>query len=351
MIQTFKARNYGCLRDVSIPLTALHAFIGPNDTGKSTILRAIRSVAQLADGTQTLSDPLIPVRVLPRMISQERSLLLAATASRGTFTFSMREGIYYSEWSSDGRRDEGQRLPDSTYTSRGEWYDSIVEEFRGAAFVKLDADALRQPSGLVPEDKQIEFLSHRGAGLPGLYQAISSRGDDALAAILKTVKALFPTIKRIGVPAVSESLLTLEAELNDGTRVRPESMSDGLLLYLGFAALSYLRRFGVLLVDEPETGLHPARIRDVLTVLRNFVEQTQTQVILATHSPLVVNELRPEEVTVVTRHPELGTRTRLLKDTPNFERRAKAAELGELWLSYANGVDEAPLLGNDPAAA
>jgi hypothetical protein len=58
---------------------------------------------------------------------------------------------------------------------------------------------------------------------------------------------------------------------------------------------------------------------------------------------LVVNELRPEEVTVVTRD-ETGTHASLIRDTPEFEERSKVYALGELWVSYANGVDEAPLL-------
>jgi predicted ATP-dependent endonuclease of OLD family len=69
-----------------------------------------------------------------------------------------------------------------------------------------------------------------------------------------------------------------------------------------------------------------------------------TQVLIATHSPLVVNELEPDQVTIVTRDKERGTQTRLLKDTNDFESRSKVYMPGELWLSYANGVDEAGLL-------
>jgi predicted ATPase len=119
-------------------------------------------------------------------------------------------------------------------------------------------------------------------------------------------------------------------------------MSEGLLYYLAFAALPFLAPPSILLVEEPENGLHPARIRDVVGVLRE-VSKT-TQVLVATHSPLVVNELSGDEVTIVTRHGETGTKTRRLSDTPDFASRSRVYATGELWLSYANGVDEAPLL-------
>jgi ABC-type polar amino acid transport system ATPase subunit len=41
-VEKIEIRNFGCIRDVKLSLTRLHALIGPNDSGKSTILRAIR---------------------------------------------------------------------------------------------------------------------------------------------------------------------------------------------------------------------------------------------------------------------------------------------------------------------
>ena len=69
-----------------------------------------------------------------------------------------------------------------------------------------------------------------------------------------------------------------------------------------------------------------------------------TQILIATHSPLVVNEMKPEEVSVVTRSVAEGTQVTRLSETPNFADRAKVYAPGELWISYANGSDEAPLL-------
>jgi predicted ATPase len=98
----------------------------------------------------------------------------------------------------------------------------------------------------------------------------------------------------------------------------------------------------LILIDEPENGLHPARIAEVMNVLREVSKSRQ--VLLATHSPLVVNELAPDEVSIVKRTAAEGTTTTVIKDTPNFADRAKVYALGELWVSYANGTDEAPLL-------
>jgi predicted ATP-dependent endonuclease of OLD family len=80
-----------------------------------------------------------------------------------------------------------------------------------------------------------------------------------------------------------------------------------------------------------------------MAVLRAMSEGG-TQVILTTHSPLVINEMQPNEVTIVTRTPEEGTRFTPLAETPDFEERSRVYAPGELWLSYADGVLEGELV-------
>ncbi len=47
MITRFDAENYGCIRKGGLDLTPLHALIGPNDSGKSTLQRAMRALLNL----------------------------------------------------------------------------------------------------------------------------------------------------------------------------------------------------------------------------------------------------------------------------------------------------------------
>ncbi len=109
---------------------------------------------------------------------------------------------------------------------------------------------------------------------------------------------------------------------------------------------TYLGESKLFLVEEPENGLHPARIGDVMTILREISKNSQ--VIIATHSPLVVNELKGDEVSIVTRDPKTGTAAKLLKDVPGFEEASKVYQPGEFWVSYCDGRMEAPLLNGSP---
>ncbi len=211
-----------------------------------------------------------------------------------------------------------------------------------AQLLRLDPDFLRAPHALIADGTPLRFDDERGTGLPALYDALLVRDLPAYIALNEQLTKLFPSVKSIQLMNPNHGTKALGVRLTDGTVVPADQMSEGLLYYLAFAVLPHLAPTALLLVEEPENGLHPSRIAEVMRVLRAISEKTQ--VIIETHSPLVINELRPEEVTVVTRSPETGTNATPIQTTPGFEERAKVYALGELWLSYANGDDEAPLL-------
>jgi predicted ATPase len=74
----------------------------------------------------------------------------------------------------------------------------------------------------------------------------------------------------------------------------------------------------------------------------------ETQVLMATHSPLVLNELRGDEISIVTRPAGGSTRVTRLCDTPNYAERSKVYQNGELWLSYGDATEERALLHGEP---
>jgi len=108
------------------------------------------------------------------------------------------------------------------------------------------------------------------------------------------------------------------------------SLSDGTLRFMALATL-FLQpdayRPSVILVDEPELGLHPYAI----TMLASLVKQAsiKTQVILATQSPLLLDHFHPEDVLVADR-VDGGTQfTRL--ESARLATWLQDYSLGQLW--------------------
>ncbi len=302
-VKQLAIRNFGCILDVELALTRLHALIGPNDSGKSTILRAI----QQSEPERVKNGPLL--------------------------------GVVSGSWVA------------------GEWHDVDPDGVAGAAvrqtmdergdvpLLRLDPDALRKACRLMPSTREQWFINDRGEGLAGLYDALLSRDRRGFSKLENEFRALFPTVDSLRLDTLDDATKGLGVTLADETEVTAAEMSEGMLYWLAFAIVEHLSAPQVLLIEEPENGLHPSRIREVVRILRKISESTQ--VILATHSPLVINELQPEEVTIVTRTEERGTICTPMVQTKNFEERARVYALGELWLSYADGELEKELVSNE----
>jgi energy-coupling factor transporter ATP-binding protein EcfA2 len=342
MIHTLRAKNYGCLLDVTATLTPLHAFIGPNDSGKSTLLRAIRTVFHLVKGNAKDS-----VFELGLDLDSPGSLIGVTFADELSYEISVEPNRKI------------RRTPDldqsysSTLGAPTEPKSVAVlrRHLEGVRLLRLDPDALRRPSNLISSGAKVDFFDERGTGLPAVYDAIIDRDVEVFIKVLNEVRSLFGSVAKLGLTTIGSSgaiQKALQATLIDGRMINAALMSEGLLYYLAFAAVSHLDPVSAILVEEPENGLHPARIAEVVKILR-AISEAGIQVVMATHSPLVVNELSPDEVSVVTRTTEKGTQVKRIKDTPDFEARSKVYALGELWIAYANGEDEAPLLeGREP---
>jgi predicted ATPase len=88
----------------------------------------------------------------------------------------------------------------------------------------------------------------------------------------------------------------------------------------------------VVLVEEPEKGIHPKRLQDVLAILRELVsQQKQTQIILTTHSPYVVDLFEPEEVTLCQKQPDGSVAVRRLSESRAVREQLDVFTLGEIW--------------------
>jgi predicted ATPase len=335
VIERLIVKEYGPIKEASVALTPLHAFVGPNDSGKSFLLRA------LITAIEGVNTPFWPGK-------QQNALLQIELQHNSwrTAVFNDAQGPFEARQPARDRRGPSE----STSTDNGAvtvWWNLSPQNAawlneRGR-LVRLDPDQLRRSSPLVAEEHALNYIRDRGYGLPGVYDVLINRYDESFAKINEHFVRLFDTAKRFRLlTIVNENLKKLAIDLKSGQTIGAEHMSEGMLYFLALAALPYFK-VGFLAIEEPENGLHPARIAEVVGILRD-ISARGTQVVMATHSPLVLNALKPAEISIVTRSLETGTQVKRLIDTPNFELRSRTYKPGELWVSYANGVDEGPLL-------
>lgn len=108
------------------------------------------------------------------------------------------------------------------------------------------------------------------------------------------------------------------------------AMSDGTLRFIALATLLLQPvelRPSVILIDEPELGLHPYAIGLLASMIRQA--SVETQVIASTQSPILLDHFEPEDVLVADR-VKGGTTLRRLEREP-LDAWLEEYSLGQLW--------------------
>lgn len=177
------------------------------------------------------------------------------------------------------------------------------------------------------------FLRPDGANLAAFLYYLRQKDDSSYGLIQRTVRLVAPFFDSFVLEplALNEDKIRLEWRHQESdSYFNASSLSDGSLRFIALATLllqpSSLRP-SVILLDEPELGLHPFAI----AILAALVKQAsgQTQIIISTQSSLLLDHFEPEDVLVANR-VDGGTQfTRL-----NIEKLQGWLEdysLGQLW--------------------
>lgn len=158
---------------------------------------------------------------------------------------------------------------------------------------------------------------------------------DAYNEIIKTLRVAFPTFKELHFPCeVSEGKIALRWEEGFRRDFSVSALSDGVLKFLCLATLLLSPNLPPLIcIDEPEIGLHPKSVALVGELLTAAAQRTQ--LIVATHSPQVIRQLKPEDILIVEKK-DGATELRHLP-LEELQSWLKDFTLEELWLTGVIG--------------
>ncbi len=394
-LSRFGVKNYKCLGEIDIPLTPIHVLIGENDAGKTSLLEAMdafhaSSKKQLPDVFQ---EPWYG-RELVRQASPEPQIglsgewtvsegeILAESHTKFRYGFEvdfppMGEGkncMTQGDWiETDGERRslwrnvaarehtglEAANRGMPIHEAKPNDVESIQRVLRPSHKYSLDPTVMAIPAAFDPERRF--RLDPDGFGLATLLDDILSYDLDIFVRVRTQFCRFFPQFKNVFLQTENAlrrrqydpSGMHHSDEMNGKAihfltetdqSIRAQQASDGAILFLGFLALAHLPEPpSLLLIEEPENGVYPKRLGQVITLLKELVDQADNvrfpQIIISTHSPYVLSFFEPEEVTFLSRptdDPAGPVRARPLRDAPDIhERMGGGFYLGELWYNLS----------------
>ncbi len=188
------------------------------------------------------------------------------------------------------------------------------KEMAAWRLLQLEPTALRQPD----EFSAPVHLSPDGSHLPAtLYHLARSASQDIgseagsrqiYAQLANRLAELIEDVKEVRVDRDERrEVLTLEVTDTSNTPHPARALSDGTLRFLALAVLELESEAGIVCMEEPENGIHPARIPAMIQLLRDIATDTDApvgadnplrQVIVNTHSPVVVSNVPDESLLV-----------------------------------------------------
>ena len=141
---------------------------------------------------------------------------------------------------------------------------------------------------------EVHHIGLMGENLAALLNTLQALNKQQFQYLERELEAVIPAITGIDVSV--NSVGDVELNLQEGEKlVSSRVVSEGTLRALGLLALRDVKGETTLVgLEEPENGIHPRRISLVAEILDNRRLMEDTQFIVTTHSPLLLEFIRPE---------------------------------------------------------
>jgi predicted ATPase len=183
---------------------------------------------------------------------------------------------------------------------------AVRREMESWRSLLLEPSAMRTASGF----NDPRSIDARGGNLPAALfrlQKGEDRPDRVRTSVANRLSLLLEDVQELRLREDEKSeTRTIELRGRDGVFHPARALSDGTLRFLVLTVLQLdPKARGVLCLEEPENGIHPDRIPAILELLRDLTvdpkqpvdeDNPLRQVIVNTHSPLVVQQMVQNEL-------------------------------------------------------
>ncbi len=182
--------------------------------------------------------------------------------------------------------DDEEQFPVAT------WFRDFLSN--GIQSFILNSSLMKKAS---PPTKTKGFLTD-GSNLPWVVKRLKQSKPKAYESWIKHLQTAFPDIKEIRpIEREDDRHCFLMLDYNDGLHIPSWMASDGTLRLLALTLPAFISEFdGVYLIEEPENGIHPKAVE---TVFQSLSSVYGAQILLATHSPILLSLIDAKKISQV----------------------------------------------------
>jgi predicted ATPase len=370
MLSKLRVQHYKSLFDTEIDLEPLTVFIGPNGSGKSNICESLtvlsdflRRLVANGNNPSLIKDFFIQSLHTGNQYSQSTASKFwhgkldylffdVNTLSGGDESIddlSIRFDYLQQNISLETRKKsqktthnftnnlwqflESQNYPDSLLANalnRVSIYDFVPTEL----------------SSTVNNTPSTGGMDRNGQGIAYALVDILHSNRERFDELEERLTRLVPNIKRIALPRKENQTFSLELiDRYSEHHIPASDISDGTLRILGFLTALYQENNpSIICFEEIENGIHPWLLHKMMELLKIVSTEGITgnpiQVLITTHSPVLLNYVKPHQIRAVELDKEGKTQVhKLPTDSVRFQKALAAydGDLGELWFTNIFG--------------
>jgi len=352
LLDYISIKGFKSIAEVRVDLRPINVVIGPNGSGKSNFIGAFAFLGAIREGrlvnTVRLAGGADPLLHFGNKVTQEIGFEVSFS-NKNRYEISLQadafddlkvvreHALYFGpqnpEWLSYTLSPNGLEAGISR-VKQGQLVAVYVRERLACWRVYHFHDTgLTSPMKRTADLNDNAFLREDAGNLAACLFRLQQLHPDAFALVSQSVQLVAPFFGSflLRPDPLNEAKIRLEWRHKDSDAYFDvSSLSDGTLRFIALATLLLQPvelRPSVILIDEPELGLHPYAI----TVLAALIKQASvnTQVIVSTQSPLLLDNFEPEDVLVAER-ADGATTLRRLEDAP-LQGWLEEYSLGQLW--------------------
>jgi predicted ATPase len=349
---------------LNLDSSRLHALVGQNSSGKTSVLQALHYLSRLAGYTNSSFAHIFQSQREPKFITTIGHDNMSVTGRgfwgykepknwEASYNFQQQSANYWSptaSWKVD--QNEGT-LPGGWSSSLSDAPEPISQALRYSVHLKLVATNLAKAAYSDAITPRVEF---DGSGLAPTLDYLRNEAPDKFQSLQEMLQRIVPGVREVGVRRAKvavnrQRLIEVDGksisyeesqemagqevvlDMNTGKRIPAHAISEGTMLTLGLlTVLMNPNQPNLVLLDDVEQGLHPKAQRELITVFKEIITTNPyLQIIFSTHSPYIIDELVPSQVHVLSNTNSGFTLCKRLDEHPDVEWAKQTLTTGEFW--------------------
>lgn len=347
MLDNIKITGYKSIKDLNLDLKPINILIGSNGVGKTNFISFFRLVNNIYE--QRLQNYTMQNRadgLLHYGIKRTKEITGYLKFARNAYAFTLQprdngsmfiaeENSWYGKTAYGYTNMDESGIKAST-TFRNRWLREYLESYKIYHFHDTSKGAPLRSAADVNDNR---ILKEDGGNLPAYLYLLQQKYPKTFRRIELVVQSVMPYFERFDL-APQELDNKIELVWNDienpDKYFAANDLSDGSIRFIALATLLLQPALpSVIIIDEPELGLHPVAITKLAGMIKSAAARG-CQMIISTQSVNLISQFDPEDIITVDRKDGQSIFNRLDKNA--LESWLENYSLGELWTkSVING--------------